>query len=374
MHVSDVVRVMETLAPPELAESWDNVGLLVGDASAPVRRVLLCVDVTDEVLAEAVETRAGMIVAHHPPIFRPVGRITAAEAPVAYRAARRGIALYAAHTNLDAAPGGTNDALADALGLTDRRPLQPACRDGQAKIVVFVQPDNMPRVAGAAFAAGAGRIGNYSDCAFFSHGIGSFFGRPGSSPAVGAAGRHEAAEELRLEVICPRGKVAAVLAAVRAAHSYETPAIDVYPLLDLPAGAGNGRVGRLPRPVTVRTLAERLKRAAGAARALLAAPQHGRAARADGRGRLVATAACCAGAGASAWRDALAAGAALYATGEMDHHAAGAAAAAGLTVLCLGHGNSERLVLPSLARRLAAALPALRVAASKRDRDPYQTI
>lgn len=373
MTISEVIRVIESIAPLELAESWDNVGLLIGDAGATVRRVLLCMDVTEDVLAEAAAGKAQLIVAHHPPILKPISRVTAAAAGVVYAAALRGIAVYAAHTNLDNAPGGTNDALADALGLAERRALQPSLREGQAKLVVFAQPDNLTHVAEAAFAAGAGRVGNYTECAFFSHGIGSFYGGQGSHPAVGRAGRHEATEEIRLEVVCPRARLAAVLAGVRKAHSYEESAIDVYPLLSLPAGTGNGRIGKLAKPATVQSLVTRLKKATGGGKVLLAAPKHGRRS-ADGMGKIVSTAACCAGSGGSAWRDALAAGATFFVTGEMNHHEALAAASAGLAVLCLGHGDSERLVLPSLARRLAAALPKAQFAVSARDHDPYEVV
>jgi dinuclear metal center YbgI/SA1388 family protein len=373
MTISEVIRAMELMAPPELAESWDNVGLLIGDAGASVRSVVLCIDVTEDVLAEAAKARAQLIIAHHPPIFKPIARVTAGAAPVVYAAARSGIAVYAAHTNLDSAVGGTNDALADAMGLGDRRPLQPSWREGQAKLVVFAQGENLMHVAEAAFAAGAGRIGNYSECAFFSHGIGSFRGGEGAHPAVGRSGRHEAAEEIRLEVVCPRAKLAAVLGAIRGVHSYEEPAIDVYPLLSLSAGAGNGRIGKLRQAATVQALVNRLKKATGGGKALLAAPRHGYR-RADGMGKIVSTAACCAGSGGSAWRDALAAGATFFVTGEMNHHEALSAAAAGLAVLCVGHGNSERLVLVSLAKRLAAKLPKAKFALAARDHDPYEVV
>jgi len=369
MRVADIVRAMEALAPPELAEDWDNVGLLVGDLDIGVRKLMVCTDVTEAVLAEAVRVRAQMLIAHHPVIFQNIQRVTACETPVVYEAVRRGLAIYAAHTNFDAAPGGTNDVLADILQLVDRRPLAPTARGGQCKVVVFVPPDDLPRVADAAFAAGAGRIGRYRDCAFFCHGIGSFYGMDGTRPAVGDAGRHEVIEELRLEMVCSPSRVSAVCEAIQAAHSYEEPAIDTYMLRDFPTGCGAGRIGKLRRPVTVQTLIGRLKKAVGVRRLLIAAAAGDR--NGDRRGMLVTTAACFSGSGGAAFREAVAQGANFYVTGEMSHHHALEAVAAGTTVVCLGHGHSEHLAVASLAKRLPGQLAKVKVVVSEQDRDPF---
>lgn len=369
MKVADIVRAMESLAPPELAEDWDNVGLMVGDLAGEVKKVMVCMDVTEAVLAEAIRVRAQMVIAHHPLIFRSISRVTADGSPVTYEALRRGLAVYAAHTNLDAVPGGTSDVLAEVLQLVDRRPVEPIVRQGRCKVVVFVPPDELPRVANAAFAAGAGRIGNYHDCAFFCHGIGSFYGDGSTHPAIGDAGRHEVTEELRLEVVCSRSNAAAVCQAIRNAHSYEEPAIDTYVLDDSPPGCGWGRIGRLKHPVTVQTLINRLKRAIGLKNVLLAAASGER--NGDGKGMLVTTAACFGGSGGSMFRRAISQGATFYVTGELSHHDAIDAVAAGTTVVCLGHGHSERLAMARLAERLAGQLPKLRIAVSQRDRDPF---
>jgi dinuclear metal center YbgI/SA1388 family protein len=372
------------VAPRHLAAEWDNVGLLIGDAQAVLPpagraaakssraegRLLLCIDLTEEVLAEAQAAKAGMVMAYHPPIFKPIARVTAGEAPVVYAAARLGLAVYSVHTAFDAVPGGVNDVLADLLGMTDRRPLEPIQRQGQCKIVAFLPPDDLSRVAEAAFSAGAGRIGRYYDCAFFSHGIGAFCGGLGSHPSVGAVGRHEVTEEMRLEIVAPRSAAAAVCRAVRAVHSYEEPAIDVYPLLDVPAGCGLGRIGRLRRPASASALIARIKKATGQKR-LLVAPATGPGAK---KAEPVTTAACCAGSCGKLFREAVDGGAKLYLTGEMRHHEALAAAGAGMTVVCLGHSNSERIALQSLALHLRRAAPKLDVVVSRRDRDPFEIV
>jgi len=330
-------------------------------------------DVTEAVLAEAVKAKAGMILAHHPVIFKSTPRVTADDTPVVYEAIRRGIAIYAAHTNLDNAPGGTNDVLADALDLEARRALSPMVRSGQCKVVTFAPAEDISRVADAAFDAGAGRIGNYHHCGFAVHGLGSFHGLPGTNPTVGEARQDEVVEELRFEAICPRSRAAAVCEAIAGAHSYETPAVDVYPLEDFPAGCGAGRIGTLARPATVKSVITKLKKATGSRCIRLASPVP--SANADGSGVLVRHVAIFTGSGRSGWRAALSAGAALYVTGEMGHHDALDATESGLTVVCLGHGSSERLGIRTFARQVNEALGGkLTVIDSTEDRDPFAAV
>lgn len=373
MKVADVVRAAETLAPPALAEDWDNVGLLVGDRDRRVTKLMSCMDVTEPVLAEAVKAKAQMILAHHPVIFKAAARVTADDTPVVYEAIRRNIAIYTAHTNLDNAPGGTNDVLADAIDLEARRPLSPLVRGGQCKVVVFAPPEDVSRVAEAAFDAGAGKIGNYHRCAFAVHGLGSFHGLAGSNPTIGEAEHDEVVEELRIEAICPRSRASAVCQAIAGAHSYETPAIDVYPLEDFPAGCGGGRIGTLPKPLSVKSIVTKLRKATNSRCARLASPAS--SAKADGSGVLVRRVAIFTGSGRSGWRAAAAAGATLFVTGEMGHHDALDAAANGLAVLCLGHGSSERIGIRDLAGRIREALgDKLDVVESVRDLDPFAAV
>jgi len=369
MHVREVVAALERIAPPEMAAEWDNVGLLLGDPADPVRTLLLCIDLTAPVLAEAEQVGAEMILAYHPVIFKAASRLTATATPVTYAAARRGLAVYCPHTALDAAPGGTNDVLADVLGLAGPQPLEPSVGPGACKVVVFTPADDLSQIAEAAFAAGAGRVGEYAECSFFTHGIGTFRGQAGTQPAIGIAGRHEAAEEVRLEITAPRNRTAAVCAAIRAAHRYDEPVVDVHPLEAHRPGFGMGRIGRLERAVSAATLLRRLKQGLGVPKVLRAAPPDGPAGSAK-----VSIAACCAGSCGSLVQAALRGGATFYLTGEMRHHDALAAAAEGMTVVCVGHSNSERIALGRLAERLTEALPELRTHQAERDVDPFEVV
>lgn len=364
--VREVCRVLDALAPPEQAEDWDNVGLLLGDPAGEVRRVLLCIDLTAEVLDEALTARAEMVLAYHPVIFKPVKRLTASSAPVSYRALREGLAVYCPHTALDVADGGTNDVLADMLELQDRRPLEPGRSAGRCKIVTFLPETDQEAVSRAAFDAGAGQIGEYDECSFTTRGLGSFRGSEHSRPTVGEPGRREAVEELRLEMIAPAGRVAGVCEAIRLTHSYEEPPIDVYPLEELPGPRGLGRVGRLARPVKLSTLLGRIRKGLGVPRLLVAGGEDPE--------RMIGTVAVGAGACGSMWQAAADAGATLFLTGEMRHHDALAAAATGLCVVCAGHSNTERITLARLAERLAADLPELTATLATQDRDPFTIV
>ena len=371
MKVADVVSILETIADPTLAADWDNVGLLVGDTFRNTGKLMLCIDLTEQVLAEAVRRGAKMVMAYHPVIFKPVSRVTATSEPVLFKAIGNGIAVYSMHTALDAAAGGTNDVLADAIGLKERRPMEPASARQQSKIVVFCPVDDVARVSAAAFEAGAGVIGDYSDCAFASSGTGMFCGGAGTLPAVGTRCVHETVDEVRLERLCPTSAAGDVYSAIAAAHSYEEPAIDVYRVDSYAAGLGMGRVGSFARPVSVSTLISRIKKHTGVSKVLLAGSPNKQSAV---KSRRISIAACGAGACGPMWKDAAACGAEFFLTGEMRHHDALAAVASGVTVVCVGHSNSERMALHRLAGRIRQMCDKLELFVSATDRDPFDIV
>jgi dinuclear metal center YbgI/SA1388 family protein len=361
-RVSDLVTAMEAIAPVRFAASWDNVGLLVGDSSAPLSRVMLCIDSTSAVVAEARDAGCDALVAYHPVLFEPLKRFLAGSP--AYELARAGIAVYSPHTALDAAPGGTNDVLADALGMSARAPLRPAESAPELKLVVFVPPAHVAAVSDALFAAGAGRIGRYTSCSFRSAGTGTFFGEEGAVPVVGQAGRLEEVAELRLEMRASASRVGEVLRALRRSHPYEEPAFDLVPLVEAPSAVlGFGRIGAVvPGPASAHL--ERVKAALGIERVLVAGDL----------GKEVRRAGVAAGSGGDLVGDAARQGADLLLTGELRHHDALAAVRAGLVVFSVLHSVSERNTLVALERRLQQALPDVRVSRSRSDRDPFAIV
>jgi dinuclear metal center YbgI/SA1388 family protein len=362
MRVADLVGAMENIAPTRFAAPWDNVGLLVGDAESAVSRVLLTIDCTRAVLREACAGGCEAIVSYHPPLFEPQKRFVAGS--VAFEAARAGVAVFSPHTALDVAEGGTNDVLADALGMTERAPLRPVEEPAdEVKLVTFVPAEHVEVVSRALFAAGAGRIGKYSSCSFRGSGTGTFFGGEGTHPVVGQPGRLEEVAELRVETLVPVRYVEAVVGALRTSHPYEEPAFDLVRLVATPRERGFGRVGAVvSSPVEV--LVERVKKALGVERVLVAGPVD----------RMVSRAAVCAGSGADLMGDAIAAGAGFFLTGELRHHDALRAVDAGLAVVCTRHSTSERGALVALQRRLSELLPGVTVTRSTEDCDPFAIV
>ncbi|HXN33326.1 MAG TPA: Nif3-like dinuclear metal center hexameric protein, partial [Polyangiaceae bacterium] len=296
---------------------------------------------------------------YHPPIFDAQKRFLAGSP--AYEAARADVAIYSPHTALDVADGGTNDLLAAAVGMTDRAPLRAIePRDVEYKLVTFVPGENVDAVSRALFAAGAGQIGKYSSCSFRAPGTGTFFGEAGTTPSVGESGRLEQIGELRLETVVPIARVDAVIRALRGAHPYEEPAFDLVRLAAGKEVRGFGRVGSIAR-ATLPDLIDRVKRGLGITHVLVAGAHE----------RQVARAAVCAGSGGELLRDAIGAGADVYLTGELRHHEALHASAAGMSVICTLHSASERAVLATLETLLAARLPGVEVACSREDREPF---
>jgi dinuclear metal center YbgI/SA1388 family protein len=360
MLLSTIVAAMEEIAPTSMAETWDNVGLLVGDPRQEISQILLTIDYSPAVVREGMAGKCDLIIAYHPPIFTPMKRVVAGSA--IYDAIRRGTAIYSPHTALDVAQGGTNDMLADALGMTDRKPLKAAStKTAEYKLVVFVPIEAVDKVSQAIFDAGAGWIGNYSSCSFRSAGMGTFFGEKGSHPTLGRTGRLEKVDEIRLETVVPIDKTEVVVAALRSSHPYEEPAFDLVVLAPAKGSKGQGRIGAIP-PTERAQVFERIKKELDIQHLLVAGPAQG----------TVTRAAVCPGSCGDFLDLAIAGGAGIYLTGELRHHDAAKAAAAGMTVVCTLHSNSERAVLKRLKKRLEEieGMPGIQI--SSEDRDPFR--
>ncbi len=365
MKVSDIAQTIEAIIPAALAQDWDNVGLLVGDADATVKNILLAIDVTKDVLAEARRLKADMIVSYHPVIWDGLKKITA-QGPTAtvYNLIKSGIAVYSIHTSLDVLAGGVNDGLAEILGIENAEPLGDFVQNPAGdtyKLAVFVPIEATAKLANAIYAAGAGNIGNYSHCGWSTEGTGTFKPLKDSNPTIGSKGRIEKVREMRLEAVVPVAKLDSVIAAMKKAHPYETPAFDVFRMHDPRGRFGLGRVGKLAKPMRVGPLIERIKKATGAkAVGLVGDPK-----------RMVKSAAVCAGTCGSILNKVIAAKADLYLTGELKHHQALAAQEAGLTCICLSHTVSERFILKKLSRELKNRLKSVTIRISKKDADPF---
>jgi dinuclear metal center YbgI/SA1388 family protein len=376
MKVADLARAMQRLAPLELAESWDNVGLLIGDRQKDLRGpVLLTIDLTERVLAEAVAAGCSAVVSYHPPLWDPIKRLTT-ETPrgrIILGAIENRIAIYAPHTALDAVDGGITDWLCEGVSggsegkiAGDCRALLPHIRRDehqQVKIVTFLPKTALDEVRSALATAGAGLIGKYQVCSFASPGMGTFFGEEGTSPAVGQAGQLEHAQEMRLEMVCSKAALPLALETLSRFHPYEEPAVDVYELLGRPERhSGPGRRLVLDQPATLGALAERLKKFLGI--------QVVNVANVNTTDKPVSRIGVCPGSGASLAKAASDSGCEVFVTGEMKHHEMLDALNSGMSLILAGHTNTERGYLARLGRRLEELVPGLKAVVSQSDRSP----
>ena len=315
VRLAEVIAVLDEAYPPGLAHDWDSVGLVCGDPDEVIDSVTVAVDAT--AAGAATVGPRGLLLAHHPLLLRGVDTVAVStpKGALIHRLIRTGSALFTAHTNADAANPGVSDALAQALGLQVEAVLDPvAAGPALDKWVVFVPAENAEAVREALFAAGAGRIGDYSHCSWSVPGTGQFLPGPGAAPAIGTAGTVERVTEERVEVIAPARMRAGVLTAMRAAHPYEEPAFDVLTLAALPAEVGIGRIGSLARPQRFADFV------AGVNSAL---PPTNRGVRAAGDpDRAISRVAVCGGSGDSLLAAAAAAGVQAYVTADLRHHPA----------------------------------------------------
>ncbi|HET8559319.1 MAG TPA: Nif3-like dinuclear metal center hexameric protein [Marmoricola sp.] len=368
MLLQDVLDRLEEWYPARFADSWDAVGLVCGDPTVDVRRILLAVDPVAPVAAEAVDWHADLLVCHHPLLLKAVHGVaaTSPKGRVLHRLLTNGCALFTAHTNADAPSGGVSDALAEALGLVDVVALEPHPKPPLDKVVAFVPADAAEEVRAAITDAGAGHIGDYDACTFSTSGEGRFRPLEGANPTIGSVGNPETVAEVRIESVLPRHLRSRVLAALLAAHPYEEPAYDVYPLADLDdPDRGSGRIGRLADPLSLRELADRVA-------AVLPATAHGVRVSGD-PDRQVARLALCGGAGDFLLDRARAAGADAYLTSDLRHHPASEFREHdGPALLDVAHWAAEWTWLPVLRRRLSDALgDTVEVRVSTINTDPW---
>jgi len=343
--VQDAWLALDERFPFAHRADWDNVGILLGDPGARVRAVALALDATPAVISSLRRRPADLLVTHHPVVFSPLPAVRPdrpASRP-AYDLLRMGVAVISAHTNADVAPRGVSYVVARRLGLRDIRPLIPGEPSSDAcKIVVFVPPGHVDAVLSAAAAAGAGRIGAYARCSFRGAGTGSFLGAGDADPHVGRPGREERVEEIRLETVAAGSLVPQVVRAVRSAHPYEEPAVDVIPLRGGALGGGVGAVGDLPGALPLDAFLAGARRALRASGIRAAGP----------RRKTVRRVAVVGGSGAEFADAARAAGADVFVTGDVKYHQALEAAAGEMALADVGHGAAERWILPEFRRVL----------------------
>lgn len=344
--------------------------MLVGRATAPCTKALLCIDLTPAVCKEAIETGAQVIVAYHPVLFEERKTIadTDPRGALLLSVIEAGLGVVSPHTALDAAPDGLSDWLARGMGDGTTRPIEHSTQlppSETVQLVTHVPRDQATAVREAMGEAGAGRLGAYDMCCTTIESSGSFRPGVGSNPVIGTQGTLEQIDECTLVMVCSTARLPDVIDALCKAHPYEEPPIHVVPLSPRPVNAtGAGRLLMLDQPAAIETIAGRVKTHLGVDALRMAkasSEQH-------------SIVACCPGAGGSMLGNAASQGATAFLTGEMRHHDLLEAQAKGISVLLAGHTNTERGYLPLLQRRLQKAVADIGFHVSKSDTTPWSTI
>ena len=367
VKVATILQTIEKIAPKKLAYDWDNVGLLVGDPRAEIDKILISLDITNQVVEEAIEKGAGMIVSHHPLIFKPIKNIIwdKPEGAILKKLIQNEINVYAAHTNLDLCRNGVNETLFECLGLEKKELLKVEITEKLFKFVVFVPMSHVEQVKLSIGDVGAGWIGNYSHCSFGTNGIGSFKPLEGSNPHLGSKGKIEEVEEVRLETIVPEKLLNKVLKAVITSHPYEEVAYDIYPLINSGEEYGLGLIGTYANPLSkdefLQMLKERLQGTVLKVAGLL--PEK------------IEKVGVCGGSGGTIIERAAFKGAQVLVTGDVSYHQAQEAEKLGISVIDAGHGITEKLIVPVFASNLNAELQTqkanVEVVISKVNSDPW---
>lgn len=261
MQIGDIINHLESVAPGDLQESYDNSGLIVGEKSTLVSGVLISLDCTEDIVHEAIAKECNLIVSHHPIVFSGLKRFNNANyvQRTVQLAIRNDIAIYAIHTNLDNVfHRGVNSKIAEKLGLTNLRILSP--KSGRLlKLVTYCPLANESGIKDALFAAGAGHISKYSECSFTTYGSGTFKGGEGSNPAIGKVGERHIEKEAKIEVVFDKRDKAKVLAALVANHPYEEVAYEMYEMINSTASIGSGMIGELSEAMTASKFLSHLK-------------------------------------------------------------------------------------------------------------------
>ena len=365
--IADIIEVMETVAPTRLAETWDNVGLQLGQEEWPVRSMWIALDPSLNVIHEACKKDVDLLITHHPLIFKPLKFINfkTPMGSIIRMAIQHQLALFVAHSNLDNAAEGVNDLLARRIGLEDLKVLESDKKTEDYKLVVYVPFEYEQKVLNALFETKAGEIGPYTCCSFRSNGKGTFRPESSAKPYSGKIGEISLVYEIRIETVVKKNDLDNVISHIRESHPYETMAYDVYPLLGPENKEGLGRIGSIGKSTDLVSFAMSIKERLGLNWVKVA-----------GRPDLtVKTAAVCSGSGSGLMDVFFSSGAQVYISGDLKYHDARSVEAVDLGLIDIGHFASEHLMVEMLAERLKNILSKtdidVKVEACKLESDPF---
>lgn len=334
----EIIQLFEQFSPKSFAMEGDKIGLQIGRLNKKIERIMIALDVLENVIDEAIEKNVQLIIAHHPIIYRPLKNVLTdtPQGRIVEKLLKHDIAVYAAHTNLDVAKGGVNDLLAAALELQDPEVLVPTYDTKLKKLVVFVPASHAEEIRKVLGSAGAGFIGNYSHCSFSANGTGRFIPGEDTNPFIGQVGQIEEVEEVRIETIIPEPLLKKAVTAMIKAHPYEEVAYDVYPTENIGEVLGLGRIGKVSE-MTLGEFVEKVKTALDVETVRVVGDL-------DTRIKKVAV---LGGDGNKYFMNAKYKGADVYVTGDIYYHTAHDAMMQGLNMIDPGH-NVEKVMKKGL--------------------------
>jgi dinuclear metal center YbgI/SA1388 family protein len=362
MKIGEIVSFLESLAHPSLQEHYDNVGLLTGDAGWECKGIICTLDAIEEVVNEAIEKKCNLVVAHHPIIFGGLKKINGKNyvERTVIKAIKNDIAIYAIHTNLDNVVDGVNGRMAKMLGLKNVSILSPK-QATLKKLFTFVPVDKAEQVRNAIFIAGAGSVGNYSECSFNAEGEGTFKANEGTNPYVGDIGKRHNEKEVKIEVILPAFLENKIVAAMKAAHPYEEVAYDVVDLSNMNSRVGSGVIGELAEVMKQENFLTLLKKSFQ-----LKIVRHTALSR-----KTIKKVALCGGAGSFLVTKALASGADVYVTADMKYHEFFDANGR-MLIADIGHYESEQFTINLLQEILELKFPTFAVLKTEVETNPVK--
>lgn len=339
--VRELIAAMDELAPPSLAEDWDPIGLSFGSMDKVVHKIMIALDVDKDTIQEAKDNDIDLMITHHPAIFKPLKTLNTEDArrQEYIELLKSDIAVYSAHTNLDAAESGMNDWLADLIGIskTDRKIVSVSSKEGFKKLAVYVPDHAADHVRKALHEAGAGEVGDYQDVSYTLEGFGRFTPQEGSHPAEGEIGKEETIHEQRIEMMLRNKDVYTVIDALKRAHPYEVPVFDLFTLENQTESFGFGRAGDIEKPKSTEEMAHLIQSLFNVDGIRYGANTK----------RPHKNVAIFGGSGSKYYKDALKAGATLFITGDITYHDAQDMLRDGMEFIDAGH-YMEAICVPEL--------------------------
>lgn len=365
MNLKSFIKKVEQKYPLGLAYDWDNVGLLVGDFDMDIKKILVVLEANEKVIDEAISKDVDLIVTHHPFIFKKMNKINTSDlkGKLIHKLIKNDIALYSMHTNFDIAFEGLNDYFMEIIGIEETKVLDITSSEVLYKLAVYVPTTHVEKVKESLAKAGAGHIGNYSNCSFSTQGIGNFKPLEGTNPYIGQIGEVESVEEVKIETIVPQRVLGGVINSMLNAHPYEEVAYDIYKLENKGKIYGLGRIGKLDSTINLKELCNNIKKKLNMSHIRVVGDLNSS----------IKKVAVVTGSGADMIKKAQRSGADVIITGDVKYHDAQDALDMSMNVIDCGHFDTED-IFKDVMERFLGNIDEIEVIKSEIYLNPFTTI